>query len=111
MAEQQLSIGRRIHLPAHFAGPVGLESVRTFGAVAAFGRQAQTLTSVKPASTGSARPFVEAARIRLAHTHDRNFAASLSGLHTLQHQIEAIDRVLVQWPDSKWARGGACTDG
>jgi hypothetical protein len=142
MPEQQLPIGRGIDPPGHFAGPAVLESVRTFGdgfkcrvclpegtpdgtilsgyeAGAGFGQQAEALTSVKPAGAGSSRTLVESARIRLAYTHDRNFAVSLSGLRTLPHQIEAIDRVLllcpappsIQRPDSEWARGGACTDG
>ncbi len=134
MPEQQLSIGRRIDLPAYFVGSVGPESVRTFAdgckccarlaggtsdealpsageAAAGFGRHAEALTSVKSASTESIRPFIKSARIRLAYTHHRNFAVSLSGLRTLPHQIEASDRVLVLWQNCEWERGGACTDG
>jgi hypothetical protein len=36
------------------------------------------------------RLLVESARIRLAYTHDRHFAVSLSGIRTLPHQIEAV---------------------
>jgi superfamily II DNA or RNA helicase len=36
------------------------------------------------------RLLVESARIRLAYTHDRHFAVSMSGIRTLPHQIEAV---------------------
>jgi len=36
------------------------------------------------------RLLIESARIRLAYTHDRQFAVSLSGIRTLPHQIEAV---------------------
>ena len=47
-------------------------------------------TSVKPVDAESLRLLVESARIRLAYTHDRHFAVSLSGIRTLPHQIEAV---------------------
>src|ERR1700693_40068 len=113
MPEQQFPIGRRIDLPGHFAGPVVLESVRLLGdgfecrvrlsdgtpdeailsrdeAATVFGQQGDDPTSVKPADAESIRLLVESARIRLAYTHDRHFAVSLSGIRTLPHQIEAV---------------------
>ena len=113
MAEQQFPIGRRIKVPGHFAEPVVLEAVRAIGdgfecrvrlsdgtpdeavlsrdeAAAVFGQQAQVPTSIKPVDAESVRLLVESARIRLAHTHDRHFAVSLSGIRTLPHQIEAV---------------------
>ncbi len=113
MPDQQFPIGRRIELPGHFAGPVVLESVRPLGdgfecrvrlsdgtpdeailsrdeAAVVFGQQAEAPTSVKPADAESIRLLVESARIRLAYTHDRHFAVSLSGIRTLPHQIEAV---------------------
>ena len=113
MAESQFPIGRRIDLPGHFAEPVVLESVRPLGdgfecrvrlsdgtpdeailskdeAAAVFGQHDEQPTSVKPVDAESLRLLVESARIRLAYTHDRHFAVSLSGIRTLPHQIEAV---------------------
>ena len=55
-----------------------------------FGQQAEAPTSIKPVDAESLRLLVESARIRLAYTHDRHFAVSLSGIRTLPHQIEAV---------------------
>jgi superfamily II DNA or RNA helicase len=113
MAEAQFPIGRRIDLPGHFAEPVVLESVRALGdgyecrvrlangtpdeailspdeAAVVFGRHAELPDSVKPVDAESLRLIVESSRIRLAYTHDRHFAVSLSGIRTLPHQIEAV---------------------
>jgi SNF2 family DNA or RNA helicase len=113
MPEQPFPIGRRIHLPGHFAEQVVLESIRPLGdgfecrvrlsdgtpdeavlsrdeAATVFGQQAEAPTSVKPVDAESLRLLVESARIRLAYTHDRHFAVSLSGIRTLPHQIEAV---------------------
>lgn len=113
MSDQQFPIGRRIDLPGHFAEPVVLESVRALGdgfecrvrlssgtpdeailsreeAATIFGQQAKAPTSIKPVDAESLRLLVESARIRLAYTHDRHFAVSLSGIRTLPHQIEAV---------------------
>jgi SNF2 family DNA or RNA helicase len=113
MPDQEFPIGRRIDVPGHFAEPVVLESVRPLGdgfecrvrlsdgtpdeailsrdeAAAVFGQQAEAPTSIKPADAESIRLLVESARIRLAYTHDRHFAVSLSGIRTLPHQIEAV---------------------
>ncbi len=113
MPQQAFPIGRHIHLPGHFAESVILESVRPLGdgyecrvrlsdgtpdeailsrdeAATVFGQQAEAPTSVKPVDAESLRLLVESARIRLAYTHDRHFAVSLSGIRTLPHQIEAV---------------------
>ncbi|MFI5455720.1 MAG: hypothetical protein ACHRXM_09745 [Isosphaerales bacterium] len=113
MPDQTFPIGRRIELPGHFAQPVVLESVRTLGegfecrvrladgtpdeailsrdeAAAVFGRQAELPDSVKPVDAEGLRLNVESSRIRLAYSHDRHFAVSLSGIRTLPHQIEAV---------------------
>ena len=51
----------------------------------------QAQTRKVPLSNGDQlRLLVESARIRLAYTHDRQFAVSLSGIRTLPHQIEAV---------------------
>src|ERR1700735_5444112 len=93
MPEQQFPIGRRIHLPGHFAEPVVLESVRALGdgfecrvrlsdgtpdeailsrdeAATVFGQQAEAPTSIKPVDAESLRLLVESSRTRLAYTHD-----------------------------------------
>jgi superfamily II DNA or RNA helicase len=113
MPEQPFPIGRRIHLPGHFAEPVVLESVRSLGegfecrvrlsdgtpdeailsreeAAGVFGQQTEAPTSVPPVDPESVRLLVESSRIRLAYAHDRHFAVSLSGIRTLPHQIEAV---------------------
>jgi superfamily II DNA or RNA helicase len=113
MPEQQFPIGRRIDLPGHFAETVVLEAVRSLGdgfecrvrladgtpdeailsrdeAATVFGQQAEAPTSIKPADAEGLRLLVESARIRLAYTHDRHFAVSLSGIRTLPHQIEGV---------------------
>jgi hypothetical protein len=102
MLEQPFPIGRRINLPGHFAEPVVLESVRTLGdgfecrarlsdgtpdeailsrdeAATVFGQQAEAPTAIKPVDAENLRLLVESARIRLAYTHDRHSAVSLSG--------------------------------
>ena len=108
-----IPVGQRILLPGHFAEPVVLESVRPLGdgfecrvrladgtpdeavisreeAEIVFGAQEVAPSSVKPVDAESIRLLVESARIRLAYTHDRHFAVSLSGIRTLPHQIEAV---------------------
>jgi len=37
-------------------------------------------------------------RVRLAYTHDRQFAVSLSGIRTLPHQIEAVYQRMLPQP-------------
>ena len=113
MVDAKYPIGRRLQLPGHFAEPVVLESVRTLGdgfecrvrladgtpdeailsaeeAAEIFGQQPEKPTSIRPFDAENLRLLVESARIRLAYTHDRHFAVSLSGIRTLPHQIEAV---------------------
>ena len=112
-ADLILPVGQRISLPGRFAEPVVLESVRPLGdgfecrvrlvdgtpdeavisreeAEKVFGKQAEVPSSVTPVDAESIRLLVESWRIRLAYTHDRHFAVSLSGIRTLPHQIEAV---------------------
>ena len=55
-----------------------------------FGKPVEAPTAFKPVDPERLRLLVESARIRLAYTHDRHFAVSLSGIRTLPHQIEAV---------------------
>ena len=50
------------------------------------------------ANADQLRLLVESARIRLAYTHDRHFAVSLSGIRTLPHQIEAVYMKMLPQP-------------
>jgi superfamily II DNA or RNA helicase len=59
-------------------------------AVALVGQKTETVVKVRPVDAERLRLLVESARIRLAYTHDRQFAVSLSGIRTLPHQIEAV---------------------
>jgi superfamily II DNA or RNA helicase len=116
-----LPVGQRITLPGHFAEPVVLESVRPLGdgfecrvrladgtpdetvisreeAETIFGKQVEVQASVKPADAENIRLLVESSRIRLAYTHDRHFAVSLSGIRTLPHQIEAVYQRMLPQP-------------
>jgi hypothetical protein len=112
-AVREFPIGQRVTLPGHFPEPVVLEAVRPIGAgyecrvrlpdgtpdeaiLSAeeaehlFGQIASGATKVSPADADKLRLLIESARIRLAYTHDRHFAVSLSGIRTLPHQIEAV---------------------
>src|SRR5262249_42396101 len=62
------------------------------------GQQAEAPTAVQPTDAESIRLLVESARIRLAYTHDRHFAVSLSGIRTLPHQIEAVYMKMLPQP-------------
>ncbi|HUW33120.1 MAG TPA: hypothetical protein VM223_16045, partial [Planctomycetota bacterium] len=113
MDRQAFPIGQRIKLPGHFPDPVVLESVRAIGAgyecrvrlpdgtpdeailsfdeaAAIFETAERGAAKARPADAEKIRLLVESARIRLAYTHDRQFAVSLSGIRTLPHQIEAV---------------------
>jgi len=46
--------------------------------------------------------LIESTRIRLAYAHDRQFAVSLSGIHTLLHQIEAVCLKMLPQPRSRF---------
>ncbi len=119
--------GRPISLPGHFDGPVVLEAVRALGAdgaagyecrvrlpdgtldeavisaeeaATAFGAEGESAAAhtAQPVDADRLRLLVEAARIRLAHAYDRQFAVSLSGIRTLPHQIEAVYRKMLPQP-------------
>jgi len=110
---QTFPIGQRISLPGHFPEPVTLESVRSIGtgyecrvrladgtpdeailsmeeAEDVFGQVTVQPSKVQATDAEKVRLLIESARIRLAYTHDRQFAVSLSGIRTLPHQIEAV---------------------
>ena len=95
-------IGQRVTLAGHFPEPVVLEAVRPIGAgyecrvrlsdgspdeailsadeaELLFGQMAAKVAKIAPAEVEKLRLLVESARIRLAYTHDRHFAVSLSG--------------------------------
>ena len=101
MTDPPFPIGQRVTLPGHFPEPVVLEAVRPIGtgyecrvrlldgtpdeailsreeATAAFGRAVTATTRVQPADAEKVRLLIESARIRLAYTHDRHFAVSLT---------------------------------
>ncbi len=111
--ERSFPIGHRIRLPGHFPEPVLLESIRSIGtgyecrvrlangtpdeAILSLAEANEVLGQVGVVSPKVAtvdaektRLLIESARIRLAYTHDRQFAVSLSGIRTLPHQIEAV---------------------
>ena len=119
--------GRPVSLPGHFDGPVVVEAVRALGADGAAGYECrvrlpdgtldEAVISAEEASAAfgaaaeqdAARPatpvdadrlrlLIEAARIRLAHAYDQQFAVSLSGIRTLPHQIEAVYRKMLPQP-------------
>lgn len=114
-------IGQQVCLPGHFRGPVVLEAVRPLGsgyecrvrlpdgsleeavitvteAQELLGHAAPERPHVHPAEPDHLRLLVESARIRLAYTHDRQFAVSLSGIRTLPHQIEAVYQRMLPQP-------------
>jgi SNF2 family DNA or RNA helicase len=59
-------------------------------AEAIFSQATEAPVRAAPADPDKLRLLIESARIRLAYTHDRHFAVSLSGIRTLPHQIEAV---------------------
>ena len=120
-------VGRRVSLPGHFDVPVVMEDVRSLGTDGSAGYECRvrlpdgTLeeavispeeaaalfaedvrpeddTAPQPADAEKLRLLVESTRIRLAYTHDRQFAVSLSGIRTLPHQIEAVYRKMLPQP-------------
>jgi hypothetical protein len=113
IAAEKFPVGRRLSLPGHFLEPVTLESVRFIGsgyqcrvrlrdrtsdeailsqeeAAALVCQTIATPKLIPPAGAEKLRLLVESARILLAYAYDRQFAASLSGIRTLPHQIKAI---------------------
>jgi hypothetical protein len=118
---REFPIGQRITLPGHFPEPVVLEGVRPIGvgyecrvrlpdgtpdeailsaeeAEVLFGQAAKGTPQTGPADADNVRLLIESARIRLAYTHDRHFAVSLSGIRTLPHQIEAVYMKMLPQP-------------
>ena len=108
-----LPIGKLINLFGHFDVPVTLEAARPLGkgyecrvrlpdgtldeavitseeAVALACASESVESKASTVNAEQLRLLVESARIRLAYTHDRQFAVSLSGIRTLPHQIEAV---------------------
>src|SRR2546428_510694 len=108
-----LPIGQQVSLPGHFNVPVVLEAARplakgfecrvrlpdgTLEEAVISPDEAATLAGATPtadarvplANADQLRLLVESARIRLAYTHDRHFAVSMSGIRTLPHQIDAV---------------------
>lgn len=121
MTDQQIEnlTGKSIALPGHFDTPVTIEEIRKLGKVFEFRvrlrdgnlqevvisqEEADALCSTTNISFGSKKVsandlslVIESARIRLAYTHDPQFAVSISGIRTLPHQIEAVyDKMLPQ---------------
>jgi superfamily II DNA or RNA helicase len=118
--EFAVPIGQAVSLPGHFDTPVILEEARRLGSsfecrvrlpdgrleevvissdeaagLASASGTAKALRLVEPADL---QLLIESARIRLAYTHDRQFAVSLSGIRTLPHQIEAVYQKMLPQP-------------
>jgi superfamily II DNA or RNA helicase len=116
-----LPVGQQVSLPGHFDVPVVLEAARplakgfecrvrlpdgTLDEAVISAEEARALSGVIPtandktplANADHLRLLVESARIRLAYTHDRHFAVSMSGIRTLPHQIEAVYMKMLPQP-------------
>lgn len=115
-----MPIGKSVSLPGHFDTPVVLEEVRPLGSGSECrvrlpdGTLEEVVisadeTNALASQSGDAKPFmlveptdlqllIESARIRLAYTHDRQFAVSLSGIRTFPHQIEAVYQRMLPQP-------------
>jgi superfamily II DNA or RNA helicase len=115
-----LPVGCSVPLPGHFDTPVVLEEVRRIGdgyecrvrlpdgtldEVVISKEEAAALTargtspqSIRLVDAADLRLLVESARIRLAFSHDRQFAVSLSGIRTLPHQVEAVYQKMLPQP-------------
>lgn len=118
-------IGQRIILPGHFDVPVILEDARPLGSdnsaghecrvrlpdgsleeavisaeevTAILGKGQTAVESAAPVDAEKLRLLIESTRIRLAYTHDQQFAVSLSGIRTLPHQIEAVYHAMLPQP-------------
>ena len=127
MATHPLSaaVGRQVSLPGHFDTPVTLEAARPLGAggangfecrirlpdgsleetilspaeaAALAGAEPEEATTVRTVDPAKLHLLVESTRIRLAFSHDRQFAVSLSGIRTLPHQIEAVYQKMLPQP-------------
>jgi len=116
-----LPIGKLISLPGHFDVPVTLEAARPLGkgyecrvrlpdgtldeavitseeAAALAGASEPVESKAATVNAEQLRLLVESARIRLAYSHDKHFAVSLSGIRTLPHQIEAVYMKMLPQP-------------
>jgi hypothetical protein len=116
-----LPVGQQVSLPGHFDVPVVLEAARplakgfecrvrlpdgTLDEAVISAEEARALAGViltandktPLANADHLRLLVESARIRLAYTHDRHFAVSMSGIRTLPHQIEAVYMKMLPQP-------------
>jgi superfamily II DNA or RNA helicase len=114
-------VGQLISLPGHFEGSVILEGVRPLAngyecrVRLQDGNLEETIISQEEADFlldhlpktdvskalvdgDKLRLLIESARIRLAYTHDRQFAVSLSAIRTLPHQIEAVYQKMLPQP-------------
>ncbi len=114
-------INQKVLLKGHFEHPVLIEDARSLWnsfelrvrlpnghleeAVltqeeieALLGQVKQVKEPSHPVDPEKLRLLVESARIRLAYSHDRQFAVSLSGIRTLPHQIEAVYMKMLPQP-------------
>ena len=119
--DDEFPIGQKIKISGHFEEPVTLEAIRQIGAcyecrvrlsngspdetilsaeeaIALLGVKPSEIVTVNPTDSQKIRLLVESARIRLAYTHDKHFAVSLSGIRTLPHQIEAVYEKMLPQP-------------
>jgi len=113
-----LPVGQQVSLPGHFDVPVVLEAARplakgfecrvrlpdgTLDEAVISTEEANALAGAMPtandktplANADHLRLLVESARIRLAYTHDRHFAVSMSGSHLRNEHSEAMAQRLV----------------
>lgn len=124
LTELVLPVGRSVSLPGHFDTEVVLEDARPLGAGfecrvrlqngaleevvisaeegSVLARTAGTASVVRLVDPADMQLLVESARIRLAYTHDRQFAVSLSGIRTLPHQIEAVYQKMLPQPSLRF---------
>ncbi len=118
-------VGQNIKLPGHFDIPVILEDARPLGSgdlisyecrvrlpdgtleetiispdeiASVLGTVKKISETIKPVDAEKLSLLIESARIRLAYTHDEQFAVSLSGIRTLPHQIEAVYQAMLPQP-------------
>jgi len=116
-----LPLGKEVLLHGHFELPVTLEHARALGngyecrvrlpdgsleeaiisrdeaLVLAASLEEQKAPN-RSVDAEKLRLLIESARVRLAYTHDRQFAVSLSGIRTLPHQIEAVYQRMLPQP-------------
>src|SRR5579862_6103029 len=119
-AAMNLPLGRSVPLPGHFDTAVVLEEARRLGAgyecrvrlpdgsldeivisadeAAALAKHDGGSAALRLVDPVDLQLLVESARVRLAYTHDRQFAVSLSGIRTLPHQIEAVYQKMLPQP-------------